>query len=298
MIENVLTLNPIKKTVYRNDIAFGEAISLTLGLWSETRVLISFLWDHTGILLRPEAIVARRSRLILPMLRAHGLMPVCVRRLHLTPEQSRLMWRYQANVMTQGHYLLLQRLLSAGPSIYIVLKDHSKRKSTPAAGHVTYLKGPTLRAKRRPLHLRSLAGPPIANILSYIHASDDPADFLRELAILFPGSALRQILSEAAAGQDRTCDLLGALGEAELYAPKGILSSDHITSGKDWGLWSPPEDPLVQRNWIEIIKLAQTNRSYVSGEMYDVRSAMIPDDKQYLARLDDHLIFADVAPGF
>jgi len=231
MIENVLTLNPIKKLVYQRDPHFTEAIGTVLAAWPDERSLISLLWNHTALLLRPEAIVARRARSILPMLRAHGLIPVSARPIHITPEQGRLLWRYQANVMTRGHIVLLERLLAAGPSIYIVLKDHSERRSTPAAGHVTYLKGPTLITKRGPLHLRSLAGPAIASILSYIHASDDPADFLRELAVLFSRSAFMEILREAAAGQDRTCNALAVLKEAELHAPKDVLRSaaDHVS---------------------------------------------------------------------
>ena len=298
MIENVLTLNPIKKRVYQRDTAFTEAIGALRDLWPASCCLTSFFWNHAALLLRPEAIVARRSRFVFPMLRAHGLTPVCVRRIHLAPEQGGLLWRYQANVMTQGHYLLLRRLMSAGPSIYVILKDHSNRTSTPATGHVTYLKGPTLVAKRRPLHFRSLAGPGIANLLSYIHASDDPADFLRELAVFFPRSALVDVVREAAEGQDRTSDALAVIGKAELYAPKGVLPSDRNALERDVNVLLSPEDLAVRQNWIELVRLAQTTRSYVSGEAYDTRAASIPDDKKYLARLDDHLIFPEFGPGF
>lgn len=295
MIENVLTLNPTKKLVYQRDAHFNGAIGEALAAWPDERSLLSFLWNHTALLLRPEAIVARRSRSIFPILRVHGLTPVSVRRIHITPEQGHLLWRYQANVMTRGHLMLLQRLLAAGPSIYIILKDHSERRSTPAAGHVTYLKGPTLMNGRRPLHLRSLAGPAIANILSYIHASDDPADFLRELAVLFSRSAFMDLLREAAAGQDRTCDALAVIEEAELHTPKVLSGADNVSEDS---LSSSPRDLLVRQNWIEIFNCAQKNISYVSGEVYDTRTALIPDDKRYLARLDSHLVFAEMGPGF
>jgi hypothetical protein len=296
MIEDVLTLNPVKKAVYQRDSHFIQAMSAILSAWPDTRSVASFLWNHAAILLRPEAILARSSHTIFPSLRAHGLIPVSVRRIHLTAEKAALMWRYQANVMTQGHRVLLQRLLAAGPSIYIVLRDHKKRSSTPAAGHVTYLKGPTLMAKRGPRHLRSLAGPVIANVVSYIHASDDPADFVRELAVLFPSKAFLEILREAAAGQDRTCAALTALKEAERYAPKGVLGSVHDAFQNEEDLSA--EDSMIRREWIEIIKCAQRNISYVGGEVYDTRAATIPDDKKYLARLDSHLTFADIGPGF
>jgi hypothetical protein len=298
MIESILTLNPVKKIVYRHDSAFTGAIGAVLDLWCDPHLMASFLWNHSAIVLRPEAIVAHQSRSIFPMLRACGLVPVCIRRIHMTPIQGGLMWRYQTNVMTPGHYLLLQRLLSIAPSIYLILRDQSERRSAPAAGHITYLKGPTLTAKRRPLHLRSLAGPAIANILSYIHASDDPADFLRELAILFPKTALVEILREAAAGQDRTDEALAAIVQAELYAPKGILVPDDNSRGHGSANLSPPEDLALRRDWIALIKHAQDIKNYVSGEAYDTRAATIPDDKKYLARLDDNLIFADISPGF
>jgi hypothetical protein len=296
MIENVLTVNPIKERVYQRDPHFTDAISALRSAWPDEHSLISFLWNHTSLLLRPEAILARRSRSLFPMLRAHGLIPVGVRHMRVTSEQGRLLWRYQANVMTMGHLILLQRLVAAGPSIYIILKDNSVRRSTPAAGHVTYLKGPTLVSRRRALHLRSLAGPAIASILSYIHASDDPADFLRELAVLFSRCAFMELLREAAAGQDRTCDVLAVLAKAELHAPKGILSGARGRSGETFCSSLPEE--LVRQNWLAIIDRARTNISYVGGEVYDTRTALVPDDKRYLARLDSHLVFTEVGPGF
>ena len=296
MIESVLTVNPIKERIYQRDPHFTDAINALRAAWPDERSLISFLWNHTSLLLRPEAILARRSRSIFPVLRAHGLIPVGVRHIRLMSEQASLLWRYQANVMTRGHLTLLRRLLAAGPSIYIVLKDTSLRKSTPAAGHVTYLKGPTLVSRRRALQLRSLAGPAIAGILSYIHASDDPADFLRELAVLFSRGAFMGLLQEAAAGQDRTCDALTILGQAESRVPKGVLSDADEHSGARFG--SAPQDQLALQDWLEIIDCARADVSYVSGEVYDTRSALIPDDKCYLARLDSHLVFAEVGPGF
>jgi hypothetical protein len=298
MIENVLTLNPVKKAVYQRDPHFTAALNATRAAWTDERSLACFVWNHAGLLLRPEAIVARRSRSIFPVLRTHGLIPVSVRRIHIRPEQAALLWRYQANVMTPGHILLLQRLLAAGPSIYIVLKDHSRRGSTPATGHVTYLKGPTLMSRRKPLHLRSLAGPAVANILSYIHVSDDPADFLRELAVLFRASALVEILLQAAAGQDHTPEALALLDAAELYAPKGVLAGAGNASWNEESLASALEELPVRREWAEILSSARRNISYVSGEVYDTRAALIPDDKRYLARLDSHLIRVDIGPGF
>jgi nucleoside diphosphate kinase len=296
MIENVLTLNPIKSRVYQQDPHFTDAISALRAAWPDERSLTSLLWNHTSLLLRPEAIIARRSRSIFPVLRAHGLVPVGVRHIRLTAEQVSLLWRYQANVMTRGHLMLLQRLLTAGPSIYIVLKDTSQRKSTPAAGHVTYLKGPTWVSRRRAHQLRSLAGPAVASILSYIHASDDPADFLRELAILFSTSTFMGLLREAAAGQDRTSDALKALGILELSVPKGIFDDAREHSGERF--FSTPQDQSARRDWLEIIDCARTHVSYVTGEVYNTKAALIPDEKRYLAHLDSHLIFTELGPGF
>lgn len=298
MIQNVLTLNPVKKAVYQHDPYFAAALGAALGAWADERSLSAFLWSHTSLLLRPEAILARRSRAIFPILRAHGLIPVSIRRIRITPQQAGLLWRYQSNVMTPGHFLLLQRLLCAGPSIYIVLRDYSQRRSTPAAGHVTYLKGPTLMSRRKPLHLRSLAGPAIANILSYIHVSDDPADFLRELAILFSGKILVEILLQAAAGKDHTGDGLAMLQAAELYAPKIALAGAGTACWNEEHLVSSFEDLPLRREWAEILTRARTNISYVGGEVYDTRAALIPDDKRYLAPLDSHLIRLDIGPGF
>jgi len=289
MLEGLLTLNPTKERVYRQDVHFHRAVATMLAVSPNRDSLVSFLWNHAVILLRPEAIVARRCRLIFPMLRSHGLIPVSVRCVHLVPEQARLIWHYQENVMTRKHSVLIQRLLAAGPSVCILVRDGCVRKSTPATGHVTYLKGPTLLKKRRPLHLRSLAGPAIANVLSYIHASDDPADLLRELAVLFPSEIIVEILREAAAGVDRTEAALAALAALEVKAPKGVFDAE---SNVSW------EDDESRAEWLDILTCARKDVSYVSGETYDPRAASIPDSKQFLARLDDHLIFPEFGPGF
>jgi hypothetical protein len=93
MIENVLTLNPVKKAVYQRDPHFTAALNATRAAWTDERSLACFVWNHAGLLLRPEAIVARRSRSIFPVLRTHGLIPVSVRRIHIRPEQAALLWR-------------------------------------------------------------------------------------------------------------------------------------------------------------------------------------------------------------
>jgi hypothetical protein len=210
--------------------------------------------------------------------------------LQIVPEQARLIWRYQENVMTDQHILLVQRLLSAGASICILLRDGSIRRSTPASGHVTYLKGPTLMKKRRPLHLRSLIGPAIANVMSYLHASDDPADLLRDLAVLFPDEVIVGMLREAAAGMDRTDAALAALSRLEARTPKSVFA--------DEGHVAEADVEESRALWLDIIRCARKHVSYVSGETYDPQTATIPDSKQFLARLDDHLICRDMGPGF
>jgi hypothetical protein len=62
--------------------------------------------------------------------------------------------------------------------------------------------------------------------------------------------------------------------------------------------WSLMEDASVQRKWIRIGAEARSNISYVGGEVYNTKTALIPEDKKYLAQLDSHLIFTDIGSGF
>jgi len=285
-LASALTPNAVKSHVFRRDPAFNQGVALARELWGGCGSLHERLWNLALMLVRPDAIAAGRMRQVLPLLREHGLIPVAVRKVWLDHGQAREMWRYQANVATAGRLLLMDEIMTVGPSLAIALRDATHRVVSPATVHLTYLKGPTLALKRRPRHVRSVAGPGLANILSYIHASDEPADLLREAAILFPPAERVGFFLEAQASEDRTSEVLRAVSRLESRQPAGLLTPAEDCDPAE------PNEPL-RLCWADIVRRAKACRSFVSGETYDPRLATIPDGKDTSYPLDWSLVFSD-----
>jgi len=287
MLRTVLTPNDIKHRVYRLDPDFQEMVELSRGFWPDTAAFGDMLWNTASLLLRADAIVGRQAAAVLPVLRDLGFVPVVARQVAPELAQTSRLWRYQLNVSTPERQRLLQRLMSAGPSIYLLFRDLSVRTSAPATVHMTYLKGTAILANRRRWHLRTLAGPRVANLLSYVHVSDDPADLLREMRVLFDAQRCRSILSELQAGQDRTSAALRLLADLEAATPRDLLEGQAPPR--------PGEAPAVAE-WREIIRLAKDCPMFVGGDSYRGRDAIVPDDKELSLPLDGHLIFRELGP--
>jgi len=292
-LTTLLTPNRVKQSTFARDGDYLMALDMMHQRWAANGRLPWYLWNHTAMLLRPDAFVSGRLRRILPTLRAHGLVPVAVRVVRPDSAQTVRLWCYQANVSTPQRLQLLDELMTSGPSLYLVLRDDRPRVLTPATVHATYIKGPTLTHKRRADHLRSLAGPPVANLLSYIHAADDPADWVREMAVLLAPMALADLLAEVEAQQDRTAQAIAHIARCEVEARRLAVGpprpdAANLTANDAGGADLPP---LFQvERWSVFVEAAARCRSFVSGETYDTRLATVPDDKRLSLPVDPHLI--------
>jgi hypothetical protein len=304
-----LTPNTVKHDIYRSDPDFVRAIDVVQSRWTTTGQRYGYLWNTASLLLRPDAIAGGRAASIFPMLREHGILPTVVRAVRLRPPQTAAaLWRYQANVATSERLRLLELIMASGPSVYVLVHDARPRTAAPATVHLTYLKGTAIVANRRQRHLRTLAGPPIANILTYVHVSDDPADLLREMAVLFDRATVVGIFAELEACQDRTVEALALIGRLERAVPCGMLGKDAdellrnaiaqavLDHGRPDGAAS--EEVLLRRRWREIVERAKKCRSFITGERYDPKDATVPDDKKLSLPLDAALIFSDLGARY
>jgi hypothetical protein len=187
--------------------------------------------------------------------------------------------------------------MAIGDSIYMLLRDETRRACAPATVHLNYLKGTAIPGRRRPYHLRTLAGPPIATGFSYLHISDEPADVLREMRVLFGPEALREILSEFEAGGDRTSQALQLIRQVERQTPPGVLCSDP----------GAPCSPLAPRfsgtsaaddakhdlrsDWRDLVAWGVKMTNFVGGDSYRSEHATIPDGPELARPLDAHLLY-------
>lgn len=288
-LEIVLTPNAIKARMYAQDRNFTDALATVQGYWGCRQRLCDHLWNTSALILRPDAIVGGQARAVFPMLRQHGLIPAAVLPLQVGVQQVTDLWRYQLNVATPQRRELLQRIMTMGQSAYILLRDHTQRTSAPSTVHLTYLKGTAVISRRKPGHLRTVAGPAVSTITSYVHVSDDPADMLREMDVLFDRPAQLQLLAQLDARIDRTWEALHLVHALERRAPINALIDDAPL---------PADAQLagLARRWREIVAQAKVAPSFITGESYAGKDAIIPDDKELSLPLDPHLIFADLGP--
>jgi hypothetical protein len=295
-----LTPNEIKERVFARDEYYTAALDDARHCWSSTSTLYEVLWNTAALILRPDAIAGGQAANVLPVLRDLGFIPVAAAAVRLSLHQTRQLWRYQANVSTPERLRLLDLIMTSGHSSYILFRDVTQRFSAPATVHMTYLKGTAIVQNRRKWHLRTLAGPKIANILSYVHVADDPADMLREAALLFPRRRWLRLMQEAAQPLDRTDHVRALLIRLQAEIPKGLLdrsvaalpASDRILNTEGLRLC----ERELRLRWQHIVTASERCRVFVTGNSYDGRATTVPDAKEFSLPLDGHLIFPEHGP--
>lgn len=309
ILATCLTPNEIKARVFARDVYYTSALEDAQHCSASTQALCQILWSTASLLLRPDAIAGGQAANILPVLRDLGFVPVAAAAVRLSLSQTRELWRYQANVSTPERLQLLDLLMTSGHSLYILFHDVTRRLSAPASVHLTYLKGTAIVENRRKWHLRTLAGPKVANILSYVHVSDDPADLMREIALLFPRRQWLELLREAEQALDRAENIRWLLARLQAQVPRQLLERSNMTllagaNPPDAPAWRrilnteglPLSEMEVRQRWQHIVEASKCCKVFVSGNSYDGRVTTVPDDREFSLPLDGHLIFRELGP--
>lgn len=165
--------------------------------------------SHALAVIKPDGLVAGVLEPTLEQLRASGFVPVAARAVQYNRHLMRMLWLYKLNTASIERVRIHDAILLSGPSVMLVLHDRQWQDtaSVPASVRLTAVKGPSRPDRREPSHLRSRLG--VQNrVLNFFHTTDEPADVVRELAMLFPSDECRTLLREAHAGDDRTGDAL------------------------------------------------------------------------------------------
>lgn len=197
-----MTESPRKRDVYDAEVYYREAMTDCLEHWPIDP--LAPLSRMTTAMLKPEAVAGRMIHRSLDFFREHGFRVIAARTLRVDRLMLRELWRYRFNVATPERLLVMDLLMSAADALFVVLADADDGAAT-ASARLKALKGPSTPSAREPHQLRSVLGIR-SHLINYLHAPDEAADLVRELAILFGGPDRRQLLREAAAGEDRTAD--------------------------------------------------------------------------------------------
>lgn len=269
-----LTRLAAKQAAYSEDLYFRES-------WPEAvaelgDALASTLHRVTVLAMKPDAIVGRRSRPALDYLVEHGFQPLTARLCTLDRHAMREIWRYDWNVYTSDRLIFSSLWYVSTPMLFFVLLDPTAGPGTvPASVRLGALKGLADPQRRNPAHLRTQLRPP-NRILNFVHVTDEPADLVREVGILWDRPERLEFWAEIqrlldAGTLDPEVDQL--IEAVESRYPEHDLDFDQaLRRLADLGLTAAAEDRLRQAtadgnhlHWAELVALLPE-----SAERWDV----------------------------
>ncbi|WP_330336136.1 nucleoside-diphosphate kinase [Streptomyces sp. NBC_00557] len=210
-VSPLLTCHPAKQRLYGADTYFQESHDQLAALTDD---VTGFAHRHAALLLKPDAVVARRLEAAVDWLTEQRFRIVGAAVTRLTRTMIRSLWYFQWNLATPYRRRLAALFLEDADALVLLVRPEDE-PVVPASVELTRLKGPTDPDARRPGQLRHLLGR-YSYLLNLVHTPDEPADVLRELAVHFDDGTREQLFRSALAGEDRTAHALELTGR--LYA--------------------------------------------------------------------------------
>ncbi|MDM4721999.1 nucleoside-diphosphate kinase [Micromonospora sp. WMMA1363] len=193
-----LTHDPGKQRRHGTDSYFLEAYEQLSALTPDP---VRFAYEHAMLLMKPDAVASRSIERATEWLSEKSFRIVAARRLHMRRETVRAIWHYQLNRATPQRCLLADALCGQSDSLVILLRP-TEPVDVPATVALSIDKGPADPVRRRPGQLRTRLGD-FGFLLNLVHASDEPADLVRELGILLEHRDRRALVGQALANTDR-----------------------------------------------------------------------------------------------
>ncbi|MBT0770038.1 hypothetical protein KIH74_13955 [Kineosporia sp. J2-2] len=195
----------------------------------------------TVAVLKPEAVAGRRLERALRALDVRGFDVVGAWRFRFGVMLIRELWRYQFTNATEDKVDLVDRILTSGDSLLLVLRDRTWTPAgPPAAARLSGVKGSADPRKRSGSEIRAeLAGPSV--LLNFVHSADEPADVVRELAMLESATGLPVLGAVRRPGRVPGARLRALAGELYEQCPPHDLDED-----ASWArLAGCPHEPLA-----------------------------------------------------
>ena len=179
-----LTGLPSKRTIFADDLYFWEGWAAFVAACSREpdETLLRYL---TFVLIKPEATVGRRFDPILDFLLGKGFSIAGAWPVYLSRHAARALWGYQINSVPTAYHRSLELGVTSG-ELFIVGLVHplAHDEASSAAELLRLSKGISAREVSGTLR-DELDGP--ARMLSFVHAPDEAADVIRELAVICDG---------------------------------------------------------------------------------------------------------------
>jgi nucleoside diphosphate kinase len=200
-----LSCIPAKRALFAVDSYFRDA-------WEDARDCIGpdlddFLWAHGLLLVKPDAVAGRRLDATLRWLAEREVAIVAAERCRLTRRTIRALWQYQWNLATRDRRDLADLLMPSVESLLLLLRPGAGqgRDDVPFTLTLNQMKGPADPEARAPGQLRHALGKE-NYLLNFVHTTDEPADTVREIGVLFEPAVRRRIYEAARDGRDAAED--------------------------------------------------------------------------------------------
>jgi len=190
-----LTRSPIKARLYKRDTYFREGLADAGEILGPA--LEPILRRSALLMVKPDGLAAGKAAEIVRFLATHGYAPRAVETPALGRFHWRELWRFQLTSATADR-LAVNDLFLRGNALLLLLQG--PEEGLPATVRLSGLKGPSDTAAQPPDCLRRRIGQP-NRVFSYFHVADEPADLLRELAVLLDAPARRRVLALLGAGE-------------------------------------------------------------------------------------------------
>ncbi|MDC0773112.1 nucleoside-diphosphate kinase [Streptomyces sp. HD] len=198
-ISPLLSCSTEKLRLYGADTYYQESYEQLAALTDD---VTGFAHRHAALLLKPDAVVARRLDAAVDWLTGQGYRIVGAAVTRLTRTMIRSLWYFQWNLATPYRRRLAALFLEDADALVLLVRP-AHEPDVPASVELTRLKGPTDPEARRPGQLRHLLGR-YSYLLNLVHTPDEPADVLRELAVHFDDAERDRLFRSALADEDRT----------------------------------------------------------------------------------------------
>ncbi|MFC0431999.1 nucleoside-diphosphate kinase [Kutzneria buriramensis] len=162
----------------------------------------AFAHEHGLLLLKPDAVVARRLLPAVDWLSRHGFRIVAAERISLGRHAIRAVWQEPWRSATWQRRRIADLLATATDSLVLLVRREVTGRA-PVCVRLTAMKGAGDPLRREQGQLRHALGAH-GFLLNMAHTADEPVDVLRELAIYFDTDHLFRTLRGTLAGADRS----------------------------------------------------------------------------------------------
>ncbi|HET9896262.1 MAG TPA: hypothetical protein VFQ44_15145 [Streptosporangiaceae bacterium] len=189
-----LSQDPRKLEYYNDDSYFWEGLATLEAVAADRGSPAESELRHlTFMLVKPEAIVGRRVAPILDFLSGCGFRIAGTWPLRMGRHEVRCVWRYQFNAIPIAH-IRAHEMMLAEDEVFLVGLDHRLTDGQPSAARLLARSKGSSADPGGGNSLRDLLGRP-ALLIAFVHAPDEPADVVRELAVLCEWRLQREIFA-------------------------------------------------------------------------------------------------------